>query len=76
VHVSVSSLSWSPDGKVLAVAANDDFVHSYNANGDLIGKFKGMYNSVSWSPDGRALVMANLNTDLRYASMQIWRPWK
>lgn len=58
----VSSVSWSPNGKVIASASRDNSLKIWNANGTcrktLLGHTAGVY-SVSWSSDGQKLASAS-----------------
>jgi WD40 repeat protein len=58
----VSSVSWNPNGKVIASASKDNRVKLWNADGTcrktLSGHTAGVY-SVSWSPDGQKLASAS-----------------
>lgn len=58
----VSSVSWSPDAKVIASASKDKTIKIWNADGScqktLAGHTAGVY-SISWSPNGQKLASAS-----------------
>ena len=58
----VSSVSWSPDGKVLASASKDNSIKLWNKDGtcrkQLLEHKAGVY-SVIWSPDGQTFASAS-----------------
>lgn len=64
----VSSVSWSPNGKVIASASKDNSVKIWNADGTcqktLSEHTAGVY-SVSWSPDGQKLASASQDKTIK-----------
>ncbi len=66
---SVNSVSFSPDGQILASGSNDDTTRLWNvATGDTINTVRGYrsnVNSVSFSPDGQILASGSSNDTIR-----------
>jgi WD40 repeat protein len=62
---SVSSVSFSPDGKTLATASWDNTVKLWNLQGQELKTLTGhssSVSSVSFSPDGKTLATAVVTT--------------
>ena len=59
----VHSLTWSPDGKILASGASDAQVLIWNLNGTVLARKTqaGVVRSVAWSPDGQQLAVGAAN---------------
>jgi WD40 repeat protein/predicted transcriptional regulator len=70
---SVNSVSWSPDGKRLASASNDNTVRIWNVtSGEEIATFNGhgeVVRTVRWSPDGTRIASA-----AEGGGIMIWDP--
>ena len=59
---SVNSISFSPDGKLIASVSDDKTVKLWNLNGQEIQTFQGhteSVNSISFSPDGKLIASAS-----------------
>jgi len=62
-HQTVRSLTWSPDGKMLASGADDAQLLAWDLNGTVhVQKQQaGAVRAVAWSPDGRKLAVGAAN---------------
>ncbi len=60
---TVRSVTWSPDGKMLASGANDERVLIWDLNGTVFVQKEqaGAVRSVAWSPDGRQIAVGTAN---------------
>ncbi|NEO98395.1 MAG: hypothetical protein F6K58_06910 [Symploca sp. SIO2E9] len=63
----VVSLSFSPDGKIIAAASLDQTVRLWNQEGQLLQTQSNLTNYVSFSPDGNKIASVNTDNDI-----QIW----
>ena len=59
----VRSVTWSPDGKMLASGANDAQLLIWELNGTVLARKRqaGVVRSVAWSPDGQQLAVGVAN---------------
>ncbi|WP_293127189.1 AAA-like domain-containing protein [Microcoleus sp. bin38.metabat.b11b12b14.051] len=67
---AVTSVSFSPDGKILATAGIDDKVKIWNFSGQKVAEWKALQqsvNMVSFSPDGQFLATAG-----RDSTVKLW----
>jgi hypothetical protein len=69
----VKSVAWSPDGKRIVVASQDNAAQIWNVDGSgepLVFKgHQGVVNSAAWSPDGGHIVTASEDTTARIWSV-------
>ncbi|MBD2459500.1 hypothetical protein H6G89_00445 [Oscillatoria sp. FACHB-1407] len=64
----ITSLSFSPDGTVIATSSVDNTVKLWNLQGENLATLRGhtnRVNSVSFSPDGRTIASASTDTTVR-----------
>ncbi|MDZ8237649.1 MAG: hypothetical protein RMZ69_10835, partial [Nostoc sp. ChiQUE01a] len=69
----VLSVSFSPDGKTIATASNDNTARLWNLQGQLLQEFKGHQGyvySVSFSPDGKTIATASSDKTARLWNLQ------
>ena len=69
----VRSVSFSPDGKTIATASDDNTARLWNLQGQLIQEFKGHQGtvySVSFSPDGKTIATASWDNTARLWNLQ------
>jgi WD40 repeat protein len=77
---SVNSVSFSPDGKILASGSSDETIRLWNLErgkeGEVIHTFKGhkgQVNSVSFSPDGKILASGSADETIRLWNLESGR---
>jgi WD40 repeat protein len=66
------ALAWSPDDKILTVAANNGTVHFLSPDGTNLATLPGQYGNeetLAWSPDSRMLATATSSGTVR-----LWLP--
>ncbi|WP_392531355.1 WD40 repeat domain-containing protein [Nostoc sp. C117] len=71
----VNSVSFSPDGKTIATASDDNTARLWNLQGQLLQEFKGsqnfnFVNSVSFSPDGKTIATTSFDKTARLWNLQ------
>jgi len=72
--VNVTSMDFSPDGKLLAVAGFNEVLLLNPADGSIVNRFIGMsqrIESVRFSPDGKKLAVA-AGTPAQSGELQVW----
>ncbi|WP_338248101.1 WD40 repeat domain-containing protein [Dictyobacter halimunensis] len=62
-HQTVRTLTWSPDGRLLASGGNDSKLFVWNVDGVVLyqHQFSAHVRSLAWSPDGAQLLAAVAN---------------
>ncbi|TMD58565.1 MAG: hypothetical protein E6I91_21475, partial [Chloroflexi bacterium] len=72
-HVAnVTSVAWSPNGKLIASASEDGKVYIWDATTDTTQQFfphKAWVGSLAWSPDSTSIATGDYNDD---DSVRIW----
>lgn len=68
---SVNSLTWSPDGKLIASASNDTFVQIFDASSGerklIHSRHSKEVTAVSWSPNGKFIASGSQD-----GTVQVW----
>ncbi len=71
---SISALSWSPTGTLVASGSSDGIVYVWNSdNGQKITSFRhhqGQINSLTWAPDGSLIASASSD-----GTVQVWQAY-
>jgi WD40 repeat protein/transcriptional regulator with XRE-family HTH domain len=77
---TLTSLSYSPDGRTLAVGAQNDVVHLFSTSSGValraehapLGGFTSWVDSLAFSPDGRFLAAGDSDSSLQIWSTRGW----
>jgi WD40 repeat protein len=67
---TIREVRFSPDGKLLAAACQDNFIHLWNTvDGQKAAVLRGhgtYVMSIAFSPDGRTLVSGSADTNIKF----------
>lgn len=73
---SISHISFSPDGKLIAVASADHTMTAWNhETGQKLKTFQGLLDwtgSISFSPNGKRIAMAGMDANNRESAVKLW----